>query len=130
MYRDFLINNTFTERVFIKCKASKEPMSNQFTFNLSKMTGSLIYLPNSYLPADLKVKYGDTNLMEPTQFNYLPNPLNTWASSVNLSVNGVNIGAANSFNVKTSYILNLFGISVQERKNLVGMNLGWLDTPL
>lgn len=116
MYRDFPINNTFIETVLIKCKASEEP------------TGSLIYLPNSYLSAYLKVKYGDANLTALTRLNYLPNLLNTWASSVNFFVNGVNIGITSSFNVKMSYILNLFRIGMNKRKDLAGIHLGWLNT--
>lgn len=62
-----------------------------------------------------------------TQFNYVSRPLNSWAQSIKLIINGVDTGIANSFNLETSYLLKLLNESVCKRNDLAGIDLGWLD---
>ena len=80
-------------------------MSNQFSFIKNKVTGGLIYFPGCYVSADIQLKWGAANISTWTVHNYLSNPLNTWANSIKLSVNRVNVGIAHSYNLEVSYLL-------------------------
>ena len=55
--------------------------------------------------------------------------MNTWAKKIQLSVNGVNIGIARSFNQEVSYLLNLLHGNVNIQNYLNGITLGYPNTP-
>ena len=129
IFRDFPINGVFTETSEHNCVASEAETSDQFSFIKSKVTGGIINLDTSFLSAKLKIKYGDNNFSDGTCFNYTNNPLNTWAKQIQLSVNGVNIGIAHSFNQKISYLLNLLHGNTNIQNDLNGITLGYPDTP-
>ena len=93
------------------------------------MTGGLIYLPGCYLSADVKLKWGQGGISIGTIYNYTSYPLNTWAKQMQLTINGVNIGIAHSFNQEMAYLHKLLMTSEDTKKDLEGITLGYPDTP-
>ena len=129
IFKDFPVNSVFTETSEHKCIATEAETSDQFLFIKSKVTGGIINLEMSYLSAKLKMKNNLINFTNGTCFNYTNNPLNTWAKQMQLSINGVNIGIAHSFNQEVSYLLNLLHGNVNIQNDLNGITLGYPDTP-
>lgn len=118
IFDNYPINATFVEKSEHLCTASEGETSDQFSFRKSKMTGGLMYLPGCYLSADVRVKWGNTNLSNGTNYNYTSYPLNTWAKQIQLTVNDVNIGIAHSFNQEISYLYKLHMMSENAKKDL------------
>ena len=129
IFKDFPINDTFVETSEHNCIATEAETSDQFSFIKSKVTGGLINLSTCYLSAKLKIKNGVNNFNDGMCINYSSYLLNTWAKQIQLSVSGVNIGIAHSFNQEISYLLKLLHGNVNMQNNLNGMTLGYPDTP-
>ena len=74
------------------------------------------------------MKKGNNLLNDSTLVDYLLHPLNTWAKSIELAVNGLNVTTAHTNNLEISYLLNLSYTGKGTQHDLVGINLGYLDT--
>ena len=129
IFVDFPVNSTFVEKSQHSYIASKGDTSDEFTFRKTKMTGGLIYLPGCYLSADVKLKWGQGGISIGTIYNYTSYPLNTWAKQMQLTINGVNIGIAHSFNQEMAYLHKLLMTSEDTKKDLEGITLGYPDMP-
>ena len=129
IFKDFPVNSVFIETSEHNCIASEAETSDQFSFIKTKVTGGIVNLQTSFLSAKIKIKNNNADLNAATLFNITNNPLNTWAKQVQLSVNGVNIGIAHSFNQECAYLLNLLYGNVNIQKDLNGITLGYGDTP-
>lgn len=73
--------------------------------------------------------YIDANIKAGTICNYLPNLLNTWVSSIQWSINGVNIGIAHSFNLVIAYLMKLLTVDKTVKQDIQEIDLSWADTP-
>ena len=118
MFDDVQFNDSIVESTWFYIKADKSSTSDTFSFEKSSTTGMLWKIQDSYLSA--KACTG-------TIVDFIPRPLNTWAKSVELSINGVAVTVTDTDNLKVSSMINILVEKKDMYFNLAGVTMGWLD---
>ena len=85
-------------------------------------------IEDSYLSAKISVHtQANEELSAGTIVDFIPCPLNTWAKSVELSINGVAITVSHTDNLEVSNMTNILFEQKAMHTNLAGVKMGgWI----
>ena len=128
MMRNFPRNDNITDNNWQVIKTIENSLSESYTFEKSSFTGSIIKIKDCYFSADAMLKKGAALLKASTKVDFLPRPLNSWAKSIQLGINSVNVTIAHTDNMGICNLINLLYTSTGLRHDIEGIKLGYLDT--